>query len=160
MKNGAGIYEFYLYRSRRRLPSIIGADDRASSNNVRMGQLVGSLLKDDEMLCTAFVVSPHCVITARHCYANIIEGSFTFESALGGEVLVWGDTDYPELDLVELPVRRINPGRIEIVSPSLSFAADLIPRDRVCIALAGDDAPWIWSYFTAAFPDGRQVLDY
>lgn len=43
---------------------------------------------------------------------------------------------------------------------ALMFAATLIPTDKVRIALVGDGAPWIWKHLTAAFPTGREVLDY
>ena len=43
---------------------------------------------------------------------------------------------------------------------ALKFMADLIPHDKVRIALVGDGAPWIWKHMTSAFPNGREILDY
>ena len=43
---------------------------------------------------------------------------------------------------------------------ALRFAATLIPQDTVRIALIGDGAKWIWSHLCAAFPDGKEILDY
>jgi hypothetical protein len=43
---------------------------------------------------------------------------------------------------------------------ALRFAATLIPVDRVRIALVGDGAPWLWKHLKAAFPTGKEILDY
>jgi hypothetical protein len=43
---------------------------------------------------------------------------------------------------------------------ALQFAATLIPIDRVRIALVGDGAPWLWKHLKAAFPRGKEILDY
>ena len=43
---------------------------------------------------------------------------------------------------------------------SIRFAATLIPTDDVRVCLIGDGAPWIWNHLKAAFPMGREVLDY
>lgn len=42
----------------------------------------------------------------------------------------------------------------------LQAAAARIPTERVRIALLGDGASWLWTAMTAAFPTGREVLDY
>jgi hypothetical protein len=42
----------------------------------------------------------------------------------------------------------------------LKFAAQLIPQDRVKIALLGDGAAWLWTRMKECFPDGKQILDY
>lgn len=43
---------------------------------------------------------------------------------------------------------------------ALTFAATLIPTQKVRIALVADGAPWIWKHMSAAFPDGKEILDY
>ena len=43
---------------------------------------------------------------------------------------------------------------------ALRFAATLIPVERVRIALLGDGAKWLWSHLQAAFPTGKEILDY
>lgn len=43
---------------------------------------------------------------------------------------------------------------------ALSFAATLIPQDKVRIALVGDGAHWIWSHLKKSFPNGKEILDY
>jgi hypothetical protein len=43
---------------------------------------------------------------------------------------------------------------------ALRFAATLIPIDRVRIALLGDGTPWLWTHLQAAFPTGKEILDY
>lgn len=43
---------------------------------------------------------------------------------------------------------------------ALRFAATLIPQDQVRIALIADGAKWIWPHMCAAFPKGKEILDY
>ena len=43
---------------------------------------------------------------------------------------------------------------------AIRFASTLIPRKTVRVALLGDGAPWIWKHLKAAFPGGKQILDY
>ena len=43
---------------------------------------------------------------------------------------------------------------------ALQYAAQLIPQQKVRIALVADGAPWIWSNLTACFPEGREILDF
>jgi hypothetical protein len=43
---------------------------------------------------------------------------------------------------------------------ALRFAATLIPVERVRIALLGDGAKWLWPHLQAAFPTGKESLDY
>lgn len=43
---------------------------------------------------------------------------------------------------------------------ALRFAATLIPVERVRIALVGDGAKWLWPHLQAAFPTGKEILDY
>jgi hypothetical protein len=43
---------------------------------------------------------------------------------------------------------------------AIRFAASLVPHDQVRIALVADGAKWIWSHLTAAFPTGKEILDY
>jgi hypothetical protein len=43
---------------------------------------------------------------------------------------------------------------------ALRFAATLIPVERVRIALLGDGASWLWTQLQAAFPTGKEILDY
>jgi hypothetical protein len=43
---------------------------------------------------------------------------------------------------------------------ALRFAATLIPVERVRIALLGDGAKWLWPHLQAAFPTGKEILDY
>jgi hypothetical protein len=43
---------------------------------------------------------------------------------------------------------------------ALHFAATLIPVERVRVALLGDGAHWLWAQLQAAFPTGREILDY
>lgn len=43
---------------------------------------------------------------------------------------------------------------------AIRFAAQLIPQDQVRIALLGDGAKWIWAHLKAAFPAGKEILDY
>jgi hypothetical protein len=42
----------------------------------------------------------------------------------------------------------------------LKKIAARIPHKRVRIALVGDGADWVWNVLCAAFPSGREVLDY
>jgi hypothetical protein len=43
---------------------------------------------------------------------------------------------------------------------ALRFAATLIPVERVRVALLGDGAHWLWTHLQAAFPTGKEILDY
>jgi hypothetical protein len=43
---------------------------------------------------------------------------------------------------------------------ALHFASTLIPQDKVRIACVADGAPWIWKHMSAAFPGGKEILDY
>jgi hypothetical protein len=43
---------------------------------------------------------------------------------------------------------------------ALRFAATLIPVERVRLALLGDGAKWLWPHLQAAFPTGKEILDY
>lgn len=43
---------------------------------------------------------------------------------------------------------------------ALRFAATLIPVERVRVALVGDGAKWLWAQLQAAFPTGKEILDY
>lgn len=43
---------------------------------------------------------------------------------------------------------------------ALRFAATLVPMERVRIALLGDGAQWLWPHLHAAFPTGKEILDY
>jgi len=43
---------------------------------------------------------------------------------------------------------------------ALRFAATLIPVERVRVALLGDGAKWLWAHLQAAFPTGKEILDY
>lgn len=43
---------------------------------------------------------------------------------------------------------------------ALRYAATLIPVERVRVALVGDGAKWVWTHLTAAFPTGKEILDY
>ncbi len=43
---------------------------------------------------------------------------------------------------------------------ALRFAATLIPVKRVRVALLGDGAKWLWAHLQAAFPTGKEILDY
>jgi hypothetical protein len=43
---------------------------------------------------------------------------------------------------------------------ALRFAATLIPVERGRIALLGDGAKWLWPHLQAAFPTGKEILDY
>jgi hypothetical protein len=43
---------------------------------------------------------------------------------------------------------------------ALRLAATLIPLERVRIALLGDGAKWLWAHLQAAFPTGKEILDY
>jgi hypothetical protein len=43
---------------------------------------------------------------------------------------------------------------------AINFAATLIPVDKVRVALLGDGAKWIWPHMKAAFPSGKEILDY
>jgi hypothetical protein len=43
---------------------------------------------------------------------------------------------------------------------ALGFAATLIPVDRVRIAVLGEGAKGLWSHLPAAFPTGKEILDY
>jgi hypothetical protein len=48
----------------------------------------------------------------------------------------------------------------EEVGEALRFAATLIPVERVRVALLGDGAQWLWPHLQAAFPTGKEILDY
>ncbi len=43
---------------------------------------------------------------------------------------------------------------------AIRFASTLIPKKSVRVALLGDGAPWIWNHLKAAFPGGKEILDY
>lgn len=43
---------------------------------------------------------------------------------------------------------------------ALKYAATLIPVEKVRVALLGDGAKWIWNHLKAAFPEGKEILDY
>lgn len=43
---------------------------------------------------------------------------------------------------------------------AINFAATLISVDKVRVALLGDGAKWIWPHMKAAFPSGKEILDY
>jgi hypothetical protein len=43
---------------------------------------------------------------------------------------------------------------------ALRVAATLIPVERVRVALLGDGAKWLWTHLQAAFPTGKEILDY
>jgi len=43
---------------------------------------------------------------------------------------------------------------------AIRYAATLIPVERVRVARLGDGAKWIWTHLTAAFPTGKEILDY
>ncbi len=43
---------------------------------------------------------------------------------------------------------------------ALSYAATLIPQEKVRIATVGDGASWVWKHLEKAFPQSRPVLDY
>ena len=43
---------------------------------------------------------------------------------------------------------------------AIRFAATLIPLEKLRVALLGDGAKWIWSQLAAAFPTGKEILDY
>jgi hypothetical protein len=43
---------------------------------------------------------------------------------------------------------------------ALRFAATLVPLEQVRIALLGDGAKWLWPHLQAAFPTGKEILDY
>jgi hypothetical protein len=43
---------------------------------------------------------------------------------------------------------------------ALQVAATLIPVEQVRIALLGDGASWLWTHLQAAFPTGKEILDY
>lgn len=43
---------------------------------------------------------------------------------------------------------------------ALQFASTLIPVDHVRIGLVGDGALWLWKHLKAAFPTGKEILDY
>lgn len=51
-------------------------------------------------------------------------------------------------------------GTEEEFGEAIRFAAKLIPQDQVRIALLGDGAKWIWPHLSAAFPTGKEILDY
>ena len=50
--------------------------------------------------------------------------------------------------------------REEEFGEALRFAATLVPVERVRIALLGDGAKWLWPHLQAAFPTGKEILDY
>jgi hypothetical protein len=43
---------------------------------------------------------------------------------------------------------------------AIRYAATLIPVQRVRVGLLGDGAKWIWNHLKAAFPMGKEILDY
>jgi macrodomain Ter protein organizer (MatP/YcbG family) len=43
---------------------------------------------------------------------------------------------------------------------ALRYAATLIPVESVRVALVGDGAKWVWTHLTAAFPTGKEIIDY
>jgi hypothetical protein len=43
---------------------------------------------------------------------------------------------------------------------AIRFAATLIPVAQVRVALLGDGAKWLWTHMKAAFPTGKEILDY
>ncbi len=48
----------------------------------------------------------------------------------------------------------------EAFGEALRYAAPLIPVGRVRVALLGDGAKWLWTHLQAAFPSGKEILDY
>jgi hypothetical protein len=48
----------------------------------------------------------------------------------------------------------------EQMKEDLQKIAELIPQEKVRIALLGDGAAWVWNSLTKCFPQGREVLDY
>jgi hypothetical protein len=48
----------------------------------------------------------------------------------------------------------------EAFGEALRYAATLIPVERVRVALLGDGAKWLWTHLRAAFPSGKEILDY
>ena len=51
-------------------------------------------------------------------------------------------------------------GSEEEFGEALQYAATLIPVERVRVALLGDGAKWVWTQLKAAFPAGKEILDY
>jgi len=51
-------------------------------------------------------------------------------------------------------------GNEEEFGEALKYAATLIPVEKVRVALLGDGAKWIWNQLKAAFPEGKEILDY
>ena len=43
---------------------------------------------------------------------------------------------------------------------AVKYAATLIPVEKVRVALLGDGAKWVWNHLKAAFPNGKEILDY
>jgi Uncharacterised protein family (UPF0236) len=43
---------------------------------------------------------------------------------------------------------------------ALRYAATLLPTESVRVALVGDGAKWVWTHLKAAFPTGKEILDY
>ena len=48
----------------------------------------------------------------------------------------------------------------EELGEAIRFAATLIPVEQVRVALVGDGAKWLWTHMKAAFPTGKEILDY
>lgn len=81
-------------------------------------------------------------------------GPGSFQEAKGFRMYLVGD------DRIEQIMSWHQIANEEEFGEAIHFAATLIPHEQVRIALIADGAKWIWSHLTAAFPTGREILDY
>lgn len=81
-------------------------------------------------------------------------GPGSYQEAKGFRIYLVGD------DRIEQIMSWHQIANEEEFGEAIRFAATLVPHDQVRIALIADGAKWIWPHLTAAFPSGKEILDY
>lgn len=81
-------------------------------------------------------------------------GHGSYQEAKGFRIYLVGD------DRIEQIMSWHQIANEEEFGEAIRFAATLVPHDQVRIALIADGAKWIWPHLTAAFPTGKEILDY
>ena len=88
--------------------AIIGKDDRKTITDVptKIAKTVGSLTSVGIHTCTAVVISPYEILTASHCYENLLWGTYEFKSLQGKFKVHHHPKRINALDLVILPIQH------------------------------------------------------
>jgi len=99
-------------KQKSNVKSIIGEDDRKKITKIppSIEKTVGSLVTFGARRCTAFIISPFEIITASHCYKDVLWGSYTFKNSQGEYKVFHAPERIHELDLVILPILHKNAG--------------------------------------------------